>query len=231
MLIPLSFHHLHRTPVLFLYRVLIKDFTQLSVSATDNTEIASYTYEIVSGGGTLLGSDTATDKIYFAGNTAEEVQLKVTAADTAGNTTEKTLSIIIKEVGYQKISDTEGGFEGILDNGDNFGNSIFDIDDFDGDGVIDIAVGAWLDGNGGSLRGAVWILFLNPDGTVKSYQIISGSSFGARSRFGRYISNIKDFDGNGTMDIVAGAYESSDGGTGRGAVWILLLNPDGTVVN
>ena len=43
---------------------------------------------------------------------------------------------------------------------DNFGNSIANIGDLDGNGVDDIAVGARLDDNGGNARGALHILFL-----------------------------------------------------------------------
>ena len=46
---------------------------------------------------------------------------------------------------FQKISDTEGGFTGILDDTDTFG-FVSNIGDLDGDNVADIAVGAnWRD--------------------------------------------------------------------------------------
>ena len=44
--------------------------------------------------------------------------------------------------------------------------------------VVDVAVGARKDDDGGSDRGAVWILFLNADGTVKSHQKISSTDGG-----------------------------------------------------
>jgi len=40
------------------------------------------------------------------------------------------------------------------------------LGDLDGDGVGDLAVGALGDDDGGSERGAVWILFLDGDGQV-----------------------------------------------------------------
>ncbi len=70
---------------------------------------------------------------------------------------------------HQKISSTQGGFTGTLDNADYFGSSLAVLGDLDGDGVGDLAVGTISD-DGGFDRGAVWILFLNTDGTVKSYQ-------------------------------------------------------------
>ena len=39
------------------------------------------------------------------------------------------------------------------------------LGDLNGDGVGDLAVGAWRDGDGGFRRGAVWILFLDADGS------------------------------------------------------------------
>ena len=79
---------------------------------------------------------------------------------------------------HQKISDTQGGFTGILDHSDAFGVSVASLGDLDGDGVGDLAVGAWLDDDGGTSRGAVWVLFLNIDGTVKSHQKISDTEGG-----------------------------------------------------
>ena len=78
---------------------------------------------------------------------------------------------------YQKISDTQGGFAGGLDDGDSFG-TVTSLGDLDGDGVGDLAVGAHQDDDGGLGRGAVWILFLNSDGTVKSHQKISDTEGG-----------------------------------------------------
>ena len=78
----------------------------------------------------------------------------------------------------QKISDTVGGFGGVLDDQDQFATSIANIGDYDNNGVDDLAVGAWLDDDDGSARGAVWILFMNADGTVSSEQKISDTAGG-----------------------------------------------------
>jgi hypothetical protein len=60
-----------------------------------------------------------------------------------------------------KISDTAGGFGGVLDDVDFFGSSLASLGDLDGDGVADLAVGAIGDDDGGTSRGAVWVLLLN----------------------------------------------------------------------
>ena len=133
---------------------------------------------------------------------------------------------------HQKISDTEGGFTGILDDHDGFGFSVASLGDLDGDGIGDLAVGAWTDDDGGFDRGAVWILFLNTDGTVKSHQKINSSEGGFTGtlddsdRFGVSVASLGDLDGDGVGDLAVGANGDD---IDRGAVWILFLNTDGTV--
>jgi len=63
--------------------------------------------------------------------------------------------------GFQKISDTAGGFTADLDNGDQFGLSVARIGDINNDGIGDIAVTAKDDDDGGTNRGALYILFMD----------------------------------------------------------------------
>ncbi|PHS68081.1 MAG: hypothetical protein COB12_02365 [Flavobacterium sp.] len=136
---------------------------------------------------------------------------------------------------YQKISDTQGGFTGVLDVWDVFGSDIANIGDLNNDGNIDIAVGARRDGDGGDERGAVWVLFLNSDFTVNSHQKISDTQgdfeapLSYKDYFGGSVTNIGDLDNDGVIDLAVGAYRDNDGGINKGAVYILFMNIDGTV--
>ncbi len=109
------------------------------------------------------------------------------------------------------------------------------LGDLNGDGIGDLAVGGQRHDDGGTDRGAVWILFLNPDGTVKSHQKISDTEGGFlgvldnADSFGISVASLGDVDGDDVVDVAVGAFLDDDGGTNRGAVWVLFLNTDGTV--
>ncbi len=135
-----------------------------------------------------------------------------------------------------KISNTQGNFHGVLDDLDEFGRSIANLGDLDGDGVIDLAVGAIGDDDGGvDMKGAVWILFLKPDGTVKREQKISDTqgdflgALGGGDIFGFALANLGDVNADGVIDLAVGCPKDDDGGVRKGAVWILFMKPDGKV--
>ncbi len=110
---------------------------------------------------------------------------------------------------HQKISDTEGGFTGELDDIDLFCASVDSLGDLDGDGVGDLAVGANHDGDGGIGRGAVWMLFL--DG-ICLWDLDANGSVGTSDLLSLLVSwgpckdCPADFDGNdnvGVSDLLA----------------------------
>ena len=134
-----------------------------------------------------------------------------------------------------------------LTNTDHFGDSVANIGDLDGDGINDLAVGAKRDDAGpGTDAGAVYILFMNVDGSVKSNTKIDhtttngeilGPTLRNDDRFGDSVANIGDLNGDGINDLAVGASyddtKSDDSFGGKnwnaGAVHILFLNRDGTL--
>ncbi len=137
--------------------------------------------------------------------------------------------------GEQKISSTLGGLIGPLADVDQFGESLAVIGDVNDDGVVDLAVGAIGDDDGGAARGAVWILFMNTNGTVKAEQKISDTTGGFSGTledydaFGDSLAAVGDLDDDGVPDLAVGVTQASGGGNSRGAVWLLYLQADGTV--
>ncbi len=126
----------------------------------------------------------------------------------------------------QKISSLDGDFTGQLDDGDLFGTHVSSLGDLDGDGVTDILVGAVGDDDGSAEKGALWILFLNTNGTVKSHAKISeteGGFAGVGSlgfHFGVGAAAVDDLDDDGIPEIVA---------LSRRSQHVLFMNRNGTV--
>lgn len=113
---------------------------------------------------------------------------------------------------------------------DGFGQSILKMHDLDGDGVDEIAVGAPFDttynvGRGGSVR----ILFMNADGTVKSAQKIDNLSGNfnqpiADADYFGTIGALGDFNNDSIPDLLVGSSGKDEGGTNKGALYLLMLN-------
>ncbi len=129
----------------------------------------------------------------------------------------------------QKIASGTGGGP-ILADYDYFGSSVTALGDLDSDGVTDLAVGAEEDATAGPRRGAVYVLFMNPDGTAKSLQKIAsgvggGPTLSNYSYFGSSVSAMGDLDGDGITDLAVGARGDGTGGS----LHVLFLNANGTV--
>lgn len=104
--------------------------------------------------------------------------------------------------------------------------SLAAIGDVDGDGVIDVALGGGRGERQDRMRGAVWIVFLERDGSVRATRKFSSLTGGFRQRFidsesfGRDLAAPGDVDGDSIPDLLA----SSESG-----LWTLLLARDGSV--
>lgn len=122
----------------------------------------------------------------------------------------------------------------VLADGDYFGSSLAGIGDLDRDGIPDIAVGSKGDDSSGSDRGAVYVLFMRRDGTVRGYAKIAhnlngGPVLASFDRFGSSVDDIGDLDRDGVIELTVGAPGDDTGGLDHGAVYVLFLRDDGTV--
>ncbi len=122
------------------------------------------------------------------------------------------------------------GFTAELDSADRFSRDHDRAGDINGDGIADLVIGARSDDDGATDAGAVYILFMNADGTVNSHQKISmleGNFTGnlvEGNFFGYGVAGIGDYDGDNIPDIAVSAPAAS-----TPTLYILHLNADGTV--
>lgn len=141
----------------------------------------------------------------------------------------------------EKISDTHGGFTGVLHNDGLFGYAAigFGGDDWNGDGVPDAAVSAPQDKDPCTKSdrcGAFFILFLTSRGDVAGSHKINEGGTGALpaetlpgdTRFGNalaYVPSGSDIDGDlSTAEMFVGARGFNNGGEDKGAVMYIVLN-------
>ena len=118
--------------------------------------------------------------------------------------------------GYVKIEEGSGGFIADLDSGDRFARDHDQVGDINGDGVIDLIIGARSDDDGAIDAGAAYIVFMNSDGTVQSNQKISMLEGGfnetllSNNFFGYGVAGIGDYDNDGIPDVAVSAPASSN---------------------
>lgn len=148
---------------------------------------------------------------------------------------------------YQVIDTNEGNFDGelfpnvrnpALPTGSWLGSSAAVLSDLDGDGIREIAVGAYSDSPlGGDANGAIFILFLNEEGMVKKHHKI-GFETGdmgeflllTRSFFGADIAYMGDMNNDGLIEIAVSAVGGRTHNY-EGAVYLFSLNEEGAVVH
>ena len=141
---------------------------------------------------------------------------------------------------FRKINGVTGNGPVQITVGSRFGFSLANIGDLDGDGVQDLLVGApgesnsYYNATSNSMgtpelkSGAVYVLFMTLNGTVRDSLRIGGSFNGGprvyeEDAFGYSVSALGDVDGDGVQDVAVGApgvYVSS--------VYVLFMRQNGT---
>lgn len=148
------------------------------------------------------------------------------------------------EIGPSNVSDTNGATISALTAGARYGAAVASAGDLDGDGVVDVVIGAPRQADtGDSLWGALFVVTLRADGSGKSIVSIGASALpasvtaGAGSasglRFGASIAPLGDLNNDGVPDLLVGApgYQAA-GSRPQGSVFVLFLavSPNGTKV-
>jgi hypothetical protein len=190
----------------------------------------------------LVGLKLVTDAMFARGITAlgdldgdgvQDLAVGSVGDDDGGYNTGAVWIVFMKAdktpKGSAKISELKGGLAADLLDEDGFGRALTGIGDLDGDGIPDLAVGANEDDSGSTNAGAVYVLFLNRNGTVRAQRKISAISGdplqfvpGRRSEFGAALAGMGDVDGDGIPDLAIAARFSN-------SVQVCFMNRDGSV--
>ena len=140
------------------------------------------------------------------------------------------LSNVGKCLSHQKISESQGSLTAYITGATTwFGRSLSALGDIDGDSTVDIVVGATAVDDGGTSYGALFVIFLNPTGLCRSHQRISAlqGDFTAvldqTAYFGLSSTELGDLNKDSFLDVAVGSAHLDDGGTNRGAVYVIFL--------
>lgn len=108
--------------------------------------------------------------------------------------------------------------------GDYAGVSVAGAGDFDGDGYVDMLVGACGDDAGGLDAGAAYLILGSSSprsGSLAAADLsLTGEAAGGAA--GRSTSGVGDVDADGHGDLLVGGYLDADGGVEAGAAWLVL---------
>ena len=130
---------------------------------------------------------------------------------------------------------------GGLDGGDGFkltgvadfdlaGRSVSAAGDVNGDGFADLLIGAHLANEGGTDRGAAYVVFGKAGGFGASVALsgLDGTNgfkltgVADNDLAGISVSAAGDVNGDGFADLLIGAYRANEGGTSRGAAYVVF---------
>ena len=109
---------------------------------------------------------------------------------------------------------------------DHAGISVSSAGDVDGDGLDDLLVGAFGNGDGGSDAGKAYLVLGSSLGSTSTLDLSQADhgfvGEGTDDHAGNSVSNAGDVDGDGLDDLLVGADWNDDGGPAAGKAYLIL---------
>ncbi len=107
--------------------------------------------------------------------------------------------------------------------GETFGCSVASAGDVNGDGYVDVIVGAYQSGTAGSPTGRAYIYYGGPGADERADVILTGEAAG--DAFGVSVAGAGDVNRDGYADVIVGAYENDGRGANAGRAYIYFGGP------
>ncbi len=112
---------------------------------------------------------------------------------------------------------------------DNAGMRVAGAGDVDGDGLIDLLVGATGSDTSATTAGAVYLILGPPSSASLSAADAKVTGRAASDALGTALANAGDIDGDGRSDFILGSTTSDLSGSDAGSAWLFTNVPTGTV--
>ncbi len=106
---------------------------------------------------------------------------------------------------------------------DNYGWSVADVGDVNGDGIADFAVGAIYNSTAATNAGKVYVYLGGPSAPTTPFVTMTGLA--ANDQFGVSVAGAGDVNGDGYADVIVGARLNSLNGSSAGAAFIFFGGP------